>query len=306
MALATVLALRRLMGGAGYFSYMPVKLYAPALYMFYLTVLLIGLINVRYIELLSSIPMALASYILSKASRAMAFRGSEYADTLSALSTSLALYAASMMLGAAYWPASYPFLMPAIWYMALGALTAVRGIMRGPIALLWDSRGGVGVSLFGLGVLYAILTIPKDPQYNTYILAASLAVVVAIVSYVSYRAYKGGSSSIDSIIDEVYEAHKRSSAMVETPEARYLMDAVEQFVKRGRKEDLVMYLTYIMSARGLEYPEIRNILSEIIDYVDPYVARRRQDIERLIKFRMEVATRVIVKALSGEEVGSGG
>ncbi|WP_069807235.1 hypothetical protein [Vulcanisaeta thermophila] len=226
-----------------------------------------------------------------------------FSGFLSLLSTSLILYAFSILFKLVYKPLSYPFMISSIAAGLLSLTSLVNTTLDSEVLdNVVKSSGGVTASFFGIGLLYALLSIPKPPIWNTYILMVFVILASLVIIYTGYRAYTGTASFIERVEEEVYEAHKREVNLVESPELTPLIRAVEEFIKHGNKEELLVYLTYLLSNNGYEFEEIRDRLGRLMDYSSIKVqgARvSRRVIEAEVMERISLVNELLSDVLRG-------
>lgn len=232
-----------------------------------------------------------------------AFAGTQY--FLGLVSASFMLYGLSLLMSMIYGPLSYPFTISAITALILSILSLV-GIFTGSSGfeainnVLRNSRAIVA-GFFGIGLLYSILRIPKPSLWNLYILAVFVIIASLIVVYVGYRAYVSSTAFIERMEEEIYEAHRHRISLVNAPELKPLVNAVEDFVKHGKKELLLTYLTFMLSNNGYEFDKIQDILSPLINYSslkEQGVRMRRSTVEAEINDRINLVNELMRRVLS--------
>lgn len=219
---------------------------------------------------LSSLILLAAAIMVHRLGSDISFTRFNVGDFIKRLSIAIALFSLAALLGLAYRPLIYPFAISALAALVLSPVSLInaqpsRGIANA-ILYLRDSYDSIVAAFFGLGLFYMALAIPKPPTVNTYILAVSVMLTLILVAYISYRAYSVASSNINKIIDEVYEAHRREIKVIQVPELKYFNEAIDDFIKYGIKDKLLVYLSYIMASGGFEYNEVLEVLSELINY----------------------------------------
>ncbi|ABW01742.1 hypothetical protein [Caldivirga maquilingensis] len=219
---------------------------------------------------LSSLILLVSAVMINRLGSSLSLTSINIGDFLKKLSISIALFSLSALMGLAYRPLMYPFLTSSLAALVLSStalINAQPGKGAGNAVLyLRNSYGSIVAAFFGLGVFYMVLAIPKSPILNVYVLAVSILLTLALVAYISYRAYVAVSRDIEKIVEEVYEAHKREVKVIQVPELKYFNDAVEDFIKYGRKDKLIAYLSYMMASGGFEYNEVIDVLSSLFNY----------------------------------------
>jgi hypothetical protein len=257
--------------------------------------------------------VALASLLLLASAVMINRLGSSYSLTninvgefLRKMAVTVALFSLASLFGLAYRPLTYPFAISALAALALSFTALInaqpgRGIGNA-VLYLKDSYGGIVAAFFGLGLFYMALAIPKPPAYNIYILAVSIVLTLVLVTYISYRAYTVASSDVEKMAEEVYEAHRREVKVIQVPELKYFNEAVDEFVKYGRKDKLLTYLAYMMASGGFEYNEVLEVLAELIDYqYSPNKLYDRFSIEEEITRRINMVNNVLNMMAQYEE-----
>ena len=258
---------------------------------------------------LSSLILLASAVMINRLGSSLSLTSINIGDFLKKLSISIALFSLSALMGLAYRPLMYPFLTSSLAALVL-SLTALINAQPGrgvgnAVLYLRNSYDGIVAAFFGLGVFYMVLAIPKSPALNVYVFAVSILLTLALVAYISYRAYVAASRDIEKIVEEVYEAHKREVKVIQVPELKYFNDAVEDFVKYGRKDKLLVYLSYMMASGGFEYNEVIDVLSSLFNYqYSPDKLYDRFSVEEEITRRINTLNEVLGSMAQYEQTKS--
>ncbi|WP_291765858.1 hypothetical protein [Caldivirga sp. UBA161] len=258
---------------------------------------------------LSSLILLASAVMINRLGSSLSLTSINTGDFLKKLSTSIALFSLSALMGLAYNPLMYPFLTSSLAALVLSSTALInaqpgKGVSN-VVLYLRNSYGGIVAAFFGLGVFYMVLAIPKSPALNIYVFAVSILLTLALVAYISYRAYVAASRDIEKIVEEVYEAHKREVKVIQVPELRYFNDAVEDFVKYGRKDKLLVYLSYMMASGGFEYNEVIDVLSSLFNYqYSPDKLYDRFSVEEEITRRINTLNEVLSSMAQYEQAKS--
>ncbi|GGP19527.1 hypothetical protein GCM10007981_03570 [Thermocladium modestius] len=198
-----------------------------------------------------------------------------------------------------YGPILYPFLIASLVYLIASPVSVLSRRLGFDYSSVKANVAAMSVVGFGLGLFYVLLTIPKPPIYNGYILIAFLLAASISISLVGYRLYAGGVTTVERVMEEFYEKHKREIEVSSSPEFAKLEAAIREFVVNSRKELLIIYLTRELTKDGLSYGEILTYLGDIIQY-NPQVPGRasKKVIEREINNRMAIISSTLRKAMS--------
>lgn len=204
-----------------------------------------------------------------------------------------------------YDPILYPFLMASLAYLAVSPIPVLSRRLGFDYSSVKANVATIVAVGFILGLFYALLMIPKPPRYNSYILVAFLLAAAIAVSYVGYRLYTGGVTTVERMMEEFYEKHKRGIEVSTSPEFAKLEAAVREFVVNSRKELLIIYLTRELTKDGLSYGEILTYLRDIIQY-NPQVPGRasRKVIEGEVSSRMAMVSSILRRAMSHETLNN--
>ncbi|WP_243666910.1 hypothetical protein [Vulcanisaeta sp. JCM 16159] len=124
---------------------------------------------------------------------------------------------------------------------------------------------------------------------------ASISIV-----YAGYRLYISGLGVVEGIEEELYEKHKREVRIVPSPEYSLFEEAIKEFITSGNKDKLIAYLVHELTNDGLDYEEIINRLSKLINYSSVATCRRvkRRILEMEVKERIDLVNELLNELLS--------
>lgn len=205
------------------------------------------------------------------------------------------------LFGAIYVPLFYPFAATSITYLVLAPFTLMKGRGFNTEAIIGNSRP-LAFAAFGIGLLYSILSIPKPPTWNIYILIAFIIIASVSVIYAGYRLYISGLGIVEGIEEELYERHRREIRIVPSPEYSLFEEAVREFVTRGKKDKLIAYLVHELTMEGLDYGVIIERLSKLINYSSVTTCRRvsRRVLELEVRDRVDLINELLNELLGNK------
>jgi hypothetical protein len=281
---------------------------APSLFIYLLIDAISSmLVTIYHLAIISYLMNFLALVIIG----ALLIRSSnQYASTRHDVSQSLRYIAYLLialglgyLFGAVYKPLFYPFALVSIIYLVLASLTALTGAVDIDINRFLTSSRSLATAVFGIGLFYVVLLIPKPAQWNIYVLIAFVIIASIAITYAGYKLLISGLGNVEVIEDEVYEAHKREIRVVASPEYARLEEAISDFVAHGKKDKIIMYLTHELTKDGLDYEEIMARLDKLINYSSIVKGRGRVS-RKLIE--MEIRDRAnLVNELFKQLYGGG-
>lgn len=180
-----------------------------------------------------------------------------------------ALYGIAMLASIPYALAALPFLYAAIGSAVMGAamLAGLAPSMRRvSIDIIAVSKPIVAL-FFTLGLAAALTQVLRP--YSAYVMAALLILLLIIVSAIGYRLYAAASRTAEKISEKIYEQHVRKSPLATSSEDEALVDAVNEFLRRGRKDKLIAYTAYALAQCSVDYEEVVRMLGRLINYQPP-------------------------------------
>ncbi|CCC80956.1 hypothetical protein [Thermoproteus tenax] len=220
--------------------------------------------------------------------------------SLSYLGNSLTLLGVADVASRLLQPLAYPLALPSLAYLALAAVVALGG--RAGLSSLAVRRisGIVVLAAFGIGALYAVVSLPQLAPLAPYVFASMLVLAGGASAYAAYRLYMSSSRVIERVMLELYEAHKREIRVIPTRDYLRLEEAVRDFVAGGRREKLVAYLAYSLAQLDIEYEEVMRRLAPLIQYwADPICYYPgRAALEGEVKRRIDVVNSVLSNAFT--------
>lgn len=129
-------------------------------------------------------------------------------------------------------------------------------------ALLWS-----GVAFF-IGVAALALTVLQNNVIAYAVITALGAIVIATVGF---RIYSLGSERIAKQSEDVYEKHIHKLVVVPDESFDFLRNNMDEFIRSGRKENLLIALTTLLTNAGYTFEESEPLLRNIADYEVPAI-----------------------------------
>ncbi len=205
------------------------------------------------------------------------------------------------LFGAVYLPLFYPFAATSIIYLLLTPVIMIRSPRIDVRRIVGNSRS-LALAAFGIGLLYSLLSITKPTTWNTYILIVFIVIASIAIIYAGYRLYISGLTVLENVEEELYEAHKREIKIVPSPEYSLFEEAVKDFVANGKKDKLIAYLVHELTNDGLDYEDIIDKLSKLINYSSIATCRKisRRIIEMEIRDRIDLVNELLNELLSSK------
>lgn len=154
-----------------------------------------------------------------------------------------------------------------------------------------------GISVW-IGILLLIYEYPKPAYLDSYILLAVLLIAVILIVRISWKTYSATSSKIWRTSNEIYSKHKHSDVLLPDNSLNAAMDAVNEFVRKGEKEKLIVTLTMILTNSGFSVEECNSVMRSLISYKIPdalifktFAVKSR--LEREIRLRDQIVKEVV-------------
>jgi hypothetical protein len=122
------------------------------------------------------------------------------------------------------------------------------------------------VLAFFVGIGAYILTFFSN---NIVVYAVVLTLGAILIAVVGLRVYSLGASRIEKETLEVYQRHSRQVAVVPDQSFDFLRKNINEFVSSGKKENLLIALTALLTNAGLSFDQSELLLREIARYEIP-------------------------------------
>ncbi len=143
------------------------------------------------------------------------------------------------------------------------------------------------------GILLVVLYYPKAAYLNDIILAFLFVVVVVSVVGITWKLYSIEYEKLNSITDEIYRKHRFVEKLSGDERLKYLSDVLEQFIKTGEKDKILVTLSHMLGSAGVSLNTGKEMLKPIMEYRKPdpllyrsHLIRKRK--EREISDRNEI------------------
>jgi hypothetical protein len=134
---------------------------------------------------------------------------------------------------------------------------------------MYDSRGRWSAVGFILGIMLSVLYIPKPAYLNRYIFILFLLVIVLVFLYVMVKVYSSSSKRMDNMTANVFEKFRHNVSIYADQRFQDIVSSVDQFIREGRKESLLIQLTMLLNSMEIDYQRISAILAPITEYEAP-------------------------------------
>ncbi|MGC8506214.1 MAG: hypothetical protein ACP5NK_05860 [Thermoplasmata archaeon] len=161
-----------------------------------------------------------------------------------------------------------------------------------------DSMGKWATMGFMLGVMISILYIPKPSALNAYIFIFFLIVIVLVFLYIMIKVYSSSSRRMDSITANVFGKFKHSVNIYGDQRFQDIVGSVDQFIRDGKKDSLLIQLTILLNSMEMDYQKINHILAPILNYEVPFgirygILNLREEIEVEIAKRKSIVEQTV-------------
>ncbi|MGC9175181.1 MAG: hypothetical protein ACP5GO_04955 [Thermoprotei archaeon] len=183
-------------------------------------------------------------------------------------------YGLASFIGSFNSSAAVPFLIDSLVALALFlaflglALTARFGLSRSWEALE-DMEKYYGKALgvfFIVGVLYSVLMAGENSLYwqAAWVILICFALLTGFA--LSFRAYSMMANIAENQVEKIYKQHEVDHREYLTTQDEAYVKMVRDFLRFGRKEELLVFAASRLSACGMGYSEIVGALEPLMDY----------------------------------------
>jgi hypothetical protein len=121
---------------------------------------------------------------------------------------------------------------------------------------------------FFVGVVAQVLAFFQN---NIIAYAVIVTLVAFIIGAVGFRVYSLGATRIAAEAQEVYQKHVHQFMVVQDESFDFLRNNINEFVKTGRKENLLIALTTLLTNAGFSFERSQALLSRISSYEIPAI-----------------------------------
>jgi hypothetical protein len=172
---------------------------------------------------------------------------------------------------------------------------------------MFDSMIKWSALAFMLGIMLSVLYIPKPAYLNGYIFIFFLLVIVLAFIFVMVKVYSSSSRRMDAITANVFEKFRHNVRIYADQRFQDVVSSVDQFIRDGRKESLLIQLTMLLNSMEIDYRRISTILAPITEYEAPFGIRYgifnlKSEIEAEISKRKTIVEQT-VKNISSNSSG---
>ncbi|WP_460172708.1 hypothetical protein [Vulcanisaeta sp. JCM 14467] len=197
--------------------------------------------------------------------------GEPVRHSITYVGAAVVLYGVAVLASIPYAPAALPFL-----YAAMGSAIMGAAMLAGLAPSLRHVSGDIiAVSkpvvalFFILGLAAALTQVPQLRPYSGYVMTASLVLLLIVVSLIGYRLYTAVSRTAEKISERIYEQHVRESPLAASSEDEALTNAINEFLRWGRKDELIAYTAYALAQCDVDYEDVMKVLNSLINYQPP-------------------------------------
>jgi hypothetical protein len=127
-------------------------------------------------------------------------------------------------------------------------------------SLLWTTIA------FFIGVAALALTFLQN---NVIVYTVIIAMGAIAITTVGFRIYSLGASKIAKETQEVYQKHSHKLQVMQDESFDFLRSNVEEFIRTGRKENLLIALTTLLTNAGFTFELSEPLLRELANYEVP-------------------------------------
>ncbi|MFQ1021672.1 hypothetical protein [Tardisphaera saccharovorans] len=121
-------------------------------------------------------------------------------------------------------------------------------------------------SFFAIGIFYSLLMATSKPQYAEIAwLCIILLMFVAAFAFF-FRSYSAMANTTNKIAERIYEQHQKEVKEFVSDEDELYVMMISDFLRQGRKERLLVFAAYRLSACGMNYEDITRALRKLIEY----------------------------------------
>ncbi|MDH2899856.1 MAG: hypothetical protein PXY39_02695 [archaeon] len=124
------------------------------------------------------------------------------------------------------------------------------------------------VVAFFLGIAAIIITFFQN---NIVAYAVIVALVAVVIGTVGFRIYSLGSTRIARESQGVYQKHVRKLVVVQDESFDFLRNTVNEFIRTGRKETLLIALTTLLANAGFSFEQSEPLLRTLSNYEVPAI-----------------------------------
>jgi len=191
--------------------------------------------------------------------------GGVVSDAVSGVGVAVFIYGFAGLIYLASSPLAMPFEVLSLT-VAATSLAMLGGLRNPQVLELKPLFNRVNAIIFIIALTLALSSIPSLTSYSGYIDLAGLTVMLGLAGETAYRVYRAHSTSLEGIRERVYAEHEIQRDVKATQEDEVLQRALDDFIKYGNKEDLIMYATHMLTLCDKDLLEIRDALGELIKY----------------------------------------
>ncbi|MFP3241140.1 MAG: hypothetical protein RXQ94_08410 [Caldivirga sp.] len=191
--------------------------------------------------------------------------GGAVSDAVSGVGVAVFIYGFAGLIYLASSPLAMPFEVLSLT-VAATSLAMLGGLRNPQVLELKPLFNRVNAIIFIIALTLALSSIPSLASYSGYIDLAGLVAMLGLTGETAYRVYRAHSTSLEGIRERVYAEHEIQRDVKATQEDEVLQRALDDFIKYGNKEGLIMYATHMLTLCDKDLLEIRDALGELIKY----------------------------------------
>jgi hypothetical protein len=185
------------------------------------------------------------------------------------------------------------FLFPAIVYgaLAFAPLFALqrKGSYGEDATYLMDSAAKFAVVAAGVGFVFSIFLLFP----SVYFFVAIVVFAGVILAFAGYKFYSLGAMRINAVEQELYQKHYHKLNLTDDDNFAFVKGPIGEFIATGRKGNLIIAFTALLTNAGIEAGEIMQTLEFLSMYEIPAVfsyqgLNLRRALEQQVLFRIGV------------------
>jgi hypothetical protein len=129
-------------------------------------------------------------------------------------------------------------------------------------ALQWS------VVAFFIGIAALVLTFTQN---NILVYAVLITFGAIVIGIVGFRIYSLGAARIAKESQAVYQKHIHNLTIIQDESFDYLRNNVNEFIRTGRKENLLIALTSLLTNAGFPFERSAALLGDLSNYEIPAI-----------------------------------
>ncbi|WP_449462310.1 hypothetical protein PQ610_06890 [Tardisphaera miroshnichenkoae] len=121
-------------------------------------------------------------------------------------------------------------------------------------------------AFFVIGIFYSLLMATNKPQYAEIAWLTVIVLMFIAASAFFFRSYSAMAGTANKIAERIYEQHQKEVKEFVSDEDELYVRMISDFLREGKKERLLVFAAYRLSACGMDYEDISGALKKLIEY----------------------------------------